>query len=162
TRRPLVEALFGRRMGSRLPRPGRPPPATVPGGGDGAAPSHTHRPRHCRPGAPAVGGPTLRPLPQRRAGSRGPCMSFAILGIGTALPPLRFTQAEALDLARALCCRTAEQATWLPPLYHQTGIATRHLAFDPQVADDILHGTTVSQSAFLPTGAEDDHGPTTG
>jgi predicted naringenin-chalcone synthase len=64
-------------------------------------------------------------------------------------------------VARAVCCRTEEHATWLPALYGQTGIATRHLAFGREVVDDILRGTATSQSVFLPTGAEDDRGPTT-
>ena len=50
-------------------------------------------------------------------------MSLAILGLGTALPPAAFNQAEALQVARALCCRTEEQVTWLPAIYGNTGIA---------------------------------------
>lgn len=89
-------------------------------------------------------------------------MSFAILGLGTAVPPTRVTQDEAAGIARSLCCRTAEQETWLPLMYHHTGIQSRHLAFDRQVVEDMLHGTTHSQSIFLPNGRDDDRGPTTG
>jgi predicted naringenin-chalcone synthase len=89
-------------------------------------------------------------------------MSLAILGIGTALPATRLTQAEAVQAARAVCARTEKQAELLPVFYRLTGIATRHLAMDPQVVRDVLHGTRLSASVFLPTGTDDDHGPTTG
>ena len=44
-------------------------------------------------------------------------MSFAILGMGTAVPAATITQDEALGLARVLCCRTPEQNTWVPLMY---------------------------------------------
>jgi predicted naringenin-chalcone synthase len=88
-------------------------------------------------------------------------MSLAILGLGTAVPSTRTSQEEAACIARALCCRTKEQETWLPMMYDHTGIAFRHQAFDRQVVEDILHGTRLSQSVFLPTGRDDDQGPTT-
>jgi predicted naringenin-chalcone synthase len=89
-------------------------------------------------------------------------MSFAILGLGTAVPPTSISQTDAINIARAICCRTKEQETWLPLMYDHTGIQFRHLAFGPQVVEDVLNGTTFSQSVFLPTGRDDDHGPTTG
>ena len=89
-------------------------------------------------------------------------MSLAILGIGTSVPPASITQAEATQVARFVCCRTKEQETWLPLLYDHTGIRSRHLLFDQQVIDDMMHGTSISQSVFLPTGRDDDRGPTTG
>ena len=49
----------------------------------------------------------------------------------------------------------------LPAIYAGAGITTRHLAFEPQLVDDVLHGAGRSGSVFLPTGAEGDHGPTT-
>jgi predicted naringenin-chalcone synthase len=89
-------------------------------------------------------------------------MSLALAGIGTAVPATTITQAEALALARALCCRTDEQATWLPGLYAHSGIDTRHLAFDAAVIRDILDGTRHSGSPFLPRGSADDRGPAAG
>jgi predicted naringenin-chalcone synthase len=89
-------------------------------------------------------------------------MSFAIFGLGTAVPPTRVTQEEATRIARSLCCRTKEQETWLPLMYDHTGIRARHLIFDRQVVEDVLHGTTHSQSLFLPSGRDNDRGPTTG
>ena len=89
-------------------------------------------------------------------------MSLAILGLGTAVPATVVTQADAGRAARALCCRTKEHETWLPVLFGQTGIATRHLSFGPEVVRDVLQGTRNSRSVFLPTGKADDRGPTTG
>jgi predicted naringenin-chalcone synthase len=88
-------------------------------------------------------------------------MSLAILGLGTALPSTSLTQAEAVRVAERLCCRSPEQATLLPSLYRQTGIAKRHLAFAQDVVDDILEGTRSSGSVFLPGDQADDPGPTT-
>ncbi len=89
-------------------------------------------------------------------------MSLAILGIGTALPPMSVTQADAARVAKAVCCRTKEQETWLPLMFENTGIRSRHLSFGQAVVEDVLNGTRFTQSIFLPTGREDDRGPTTG
>jgi predicted naringenin-chalcone synthase len=89
-------------------------------------------------------------------------MSLAILSIGTALPATVVSQRDASAVARSLCCRTAEHQTWLPAMYEQTGIHTRHLALGADVIDDLKHGTRHSGSVFLPSGAPDDCGPTTG
>ena len=88
-------------------------------------------------------------------------MTLAILGLGTALPATTITQDDALRLARSLCCRTDEHATWLPTMYGGTGIRTRRLALGADLIRDILEGTQESGSPFLPTGAADDRGPTT-
>jgi predicted naringenin-chalcone synthase len=89
-------------------------------------------------------------------------MSLAVLSIGTAVPQTSYGQDEALRIARALCCRTEEHETWLPTIYAGTGIATRHLALGDELVRDVLNGTRHSSSAFLPSGADDDRGPTTG
>jgi predicted naringenin-chalcone synthase len=88
-------------------------------------------------------------------------MTLAILSLGTALPSTVITQTDARDIARAMCCRTAEHATWLPTMYNQTGIETRHLALGADVVRDVVHGTRHTGSPFLPSGAPDDRGPTT-
>jgi predicted naringenin-chalcone synthase len=88
-------------------------------------------------------------------------MSLAILGLGTAVPAAAFDRAEGMEIARAVCCRTAEQATWLSSIYTQTGIRTRHSVLGRDVVFDVLHGTQTTRSVFLPTGAADDAGPTT-
>ena len=88
-------------------------------------------------------------------------MTFAILGIGTALPTAEITQADAFRIAQALARPTDEQATWLPAMYAGTGVATRRMALGEDVVRDVLDGTRHSGSPFLPTGAPDDRGPTT-
>ncbi|HZT81266.1 MAG TPA: type III polyketide synthase, partial [Gemmataceae bacterium] len=89
-------------------------------------------------------------------------MSLAILGLGTALPPGQVPQDVALRVARAVCCRTEEQATWLPSIYAGTGIRNRHSVFHQAVVRDVLDGTRHSGSDFVPAGPDDDHGPTCG
>src|SRR5215468_369621 len=88
-------------------------------------------------------------------------MSLAILGLGTALPATLIDQDDALHIAKSLCCRTAEQVTWLPTMYGHTGIESRHLVLGQDVIRDVIDGTRHSGSPFLPTGAADDRGPTT-
>jgi predicted naringenin-chalcone synthase len=88
-------------------------------------------------------------------------MSFAILGLGTALPPHTISQARAAEVAQVMCCRTEEDASVLPNLYRHTGIATRHMVFGDRIVEDVLQGTAATQCIFLPTGAAEDHGPST-
>jgi predicted naringenin-chalcone synthase len=88
-------------------------------------------------------------------------MSFTIRGLGTALPSTAITQVEALTVCEKICCQDKEQKEVLPGLYRQTAIATRHLAFSPEVVRDVLDQTTTSGSAFLPRANTEDHGPTT-
>src|SRR5438132_7248588 len=87
-------------------------------------------------------------------------MSLAILGLGTALPGTPLSQTEAVAITKAVCCQTAEQAALVPVFYRQTGITSRHLAVDRAVVEDVLNGTALSQSFFLPN-PERPHGPTT-
>ena len=87
-------------------------------------------------------------------------MSFAIVSLGTAVPATIVDQADASEVAKKLCCRTDEQATWLPTIYAGTGVRTRRLTLDQGVLNDSMHGTHHSGSVFLPKGG-DDRGPTT-
>jgi predicted naringenin-chalcone synthase len=88
-------------------------------------------------------------------------MDLAIVGIGTAVPTTRVTQKESVDLARMINRHNAADDDFLPALYEQTTIRTRHLAFDRSVVDDILHGTCHTGSVFLPAQRADHRGPTT-
>lgn len=88
-------------------------------------------------------------------------MSFALLGMGTAVPADRFDQEEALTIAASLCCRTEEQRTWLPAMYGGTGIQQRHICLGREVVQDILQGTNHSGSPFLPQNCPTPLGPTT-
>ncbi len=88
-------------------------------------------------------------------------MSFAILGLGTAVPPYQVTQAEAAELARRICCHNDEHAELLPVLYRQSGIQTRHMVFRQEVVQEVLTGNPTTETAFLPENDEDHHGPST-
>jgi predicted naringenin-chalcone synthase len=88
-------------------------------------------------------------------------MSFAIMGLGTALPAAELNQADAETIARTLCCRDSKHEVWLPMLYAQTGIGSRRMVLGETVLTDVIQRTRHSGSVFLPSGAEDDEGPTT-
>jgi predicted naringenin-chalcone synthase len=88
-------------------------------------------------------------------------MSLAIVRVGTAVPETVVDQEDALAIARALACPTREQDTWLPGMYAGTLIERRHLVFPPQLVRDVLDGTTLSGSVFLPKFDPADRGPTT-
>ncbi len=87
-------------------------------------------------------------------------MSLAILGVGTAVPSKAIDQGTAGRLAEILCCRTAEQMTWLPTMYGNTGIKKRHMVLAGELVDDVLNQTRHSQSVFLPSDPPGD-GPST-
>jgi predicted naringenin-chalcone synthase len=89
-------------------------------------------------------------------------MSLAILGMGTAVPDGILLQTDALEVARALCHPTDAQETWLPSMYHGTGITARQLALGADVIRDVLDGTNHSGSPFVPRGVPGERGPTTG
>lgn len=89
-------------------------------------------------------------------------MHFAMVGMGTAVPTSSISQRDAAAVARAVCCRTPEQATLLNSLYRQTGIEHRHMVFGHGVVADVLGGTAETGSPFLPDLAGDGHGPSTG
>jgi predicted naringenin-chalcone synthase len=88
-------------------------------------------------------------------------MSLLIRGLGTALPPTALGQAEAEAVTRTICRLSTDQSELLATLYRHTGITERHILFDRQVVRDVLEGTRVSGSVFLPSGKPNDLGPTT-
>jgi predicted naringenin-chalcone synthase len=83
-----------------------------------------------------------------------------LLGLGTALPPNRFTQDQGARIAQVLCL-DPRQAPLIPTLYRQTGIDGRNLVLDEALVRDVLDGTRHSESAFLPKEHGPDSGPTT-
>ncbi len=89
-------------------------------------------------------------------------MKLAILGIGTALPDAVIDKHEALLLARSLCNGTEEQETWLQAIYDGSGISTRRFCLGDQVVRDVIEGTNISNSVFIPKKIPGDRGPTTG
>jgi predicted naringenin-chalcone synthase len=88
-------------------------------------------------------------------------MSFAILGLGTAVPATVLSQEQGRLLMRNLCCRTPHQARWLDNVYAHAGVRSRHIVLGQDVVADILAGTHRSGSPFLPNGELDQRGPTT-
>ena len=88
-------------------------------------------------------------------------MSLTILGVGTAVPSATLSRSEGQRVAEALCCETAEQATFIPAIYAGSGIDHRHFCLGQQTLRDILDGTNLSGSPYLPTGVPGEKGPTT-
>jgi predicted naringenin-chalcone synthase len=89
-------------------------------------------------------------------------MKLAIAAVGTAVPQTVIAQADTLRMARSLACPTEAQETWLPATYAGTRIDFRHTSLDEQVIRDVLDGTNLSGSVYVPSGRPDDRGPTTG
>ena len=85
-------------------------------------------------------------------------MSFHVFGLGTALPAAKVTQAEGLAVARSLGGAELLDAPWLPSVYAHCGVLTRHQVVGRPLIDDLLNGTQLSGSPFLPDGTD---GPTT-
>ncbi|MGE3804288.1 MAG: type III polyketide synthase [Gemmataceae bacterium] len=87
-------------------------------------------------------------------------MSFAILGLGTALPAHQVEQQRAAEVAQTICARSAEEASMLAHLFEHAGIDTRHIVIGSAVMDDVLTGKTDTESVFLPA-VSGEAGPTT-
>ncbi len=87
-------------------------------------------------------------------------MMVFLLGLGTALPPNRFTQEQGARIAQVLCL-DPRQAPLIPTLYRQTGISGRNLVLQEDLVRDVLDGTRHSRSVFLPKEHGPDCGPTT-
>ena len=88
-------------------------------------------------------------------------MSFAILGLGAALPSTVLTSSDAVRLAEALGGAGGEPSPWLRRMNAAAGVAVRRTALGEAVVRDILDGTSFTHSPYLPAGTADDHGPTT-
>ncbi len=86
-------------------------------------------------------------------------MSLAILGMGTAVPPERYTLDESIAAARAMAAADEDRTAILHELYEQTEIRTRHMALDRGHYDDII-GASDLQTGYRPKGP-DDRGPST-
>ena len=84
-------------------------------------------------------------------------MSLKIVGIGTAVPPHRLTQAEAVELHTTFCGIQDGRARTLRALYRRSGIRTRH-----SVLLDGSEGPLAERQRFYPPASgEDDRGPPT-
>jgi predicted naringenin-chalcone synthase len=88
-------------------------------------------------------------------------MTFSIVGLGTAVPPTIIDQAESLRIAQVWCQCSNEQATWLPQMFHHSGIQNRHISQSRPEVRDVIEGTRHTQSVWLLSGKPDDRGPST-
>jgi predicted naringenin-chalcone synthase len=88
-------------------------------------------------------------------------MTLSLVGFGTAVPPDTTTQTESLACARLVSGPEVRDAAWLTALYRRSGVQTRHQVVGRPVVDDVLAGTRVSGSPFLPDGSAEFRGPTT-
>ncbi len=84
-------------------------------------------------------------------------MTCEIVGIGTAVPAHRITQADAAELTKGFCCQTAEHERLLPVLYRRSGVGSRH-----SVLLDCSQGSLAERQSFYWNAADnDDRGPAT-
>jgi predicted naringenin-chalcone synthase len=87
-------------------------------------------------------------------------MKAALLGIGTAVPPLRINRSEAVDAARALCAEDDGHAELLASLYRQAGVEARHVVYSREEFRRAAYGEGECDSPFIPKG-KGDRGPST-
>ncbi len=86
-------------------------------------------------------------------------MPLVLHGLGTALPPDSVTQAESLKSAQVLGHPAIRTASWLPAVYAKSGVRTRYQVLGRPFVEDLLNGTRLSGSPFLP--GDDPLGPST-
>ena len=79
-------------------------------------------------------------------------MSFAILGLGTAVPDSVVSQADALIAARRMGGDALRDSPWLANVYAHSGIDTRHQAIGQAAVRDLVQGTHDSGSPFVRNG----------
>jgi predicted naringenin-chalcone synthase len=83
-------------------------------------------------------------------------MSFAIRGLGTALPRYALTQDETAAAIKTFFCQTEEQAQLLPVLFRRAGVKSRY-----SVLIKGLPGESNWQTFYPPSTGPDDRGPKT-
>lgn len=86
-------------------------------------------------------------------------MPLVLHGLGTAVPPDPVTQAESLKAAQVLGHPDLRAASWLPAVYAKSGVRRRYQALGRPFVNDVMNGTRLSGSPFLP--GPDQRGPTT-
>ncbi|MGL4420442.1 MAG: type III polyketide synthase [Gemmataceae bacterium] len=81
-------------------------------------------------------------------------MSFAITGMGIAVPSTRVTQPEALAVARGLNRGQLDDATWLDGIYANSGVQIRHQSLGMSLIQEFSGSDgSPSASVFAPRGA---------
>jgi predicted naringenin-chalcone synthase len=89
-------------------------------------------------------------------------MSFAVYGIGTAVPDAEITAEIGLGIARRLAGADVRDSGFLPSVYQGTGNKSRYQVVGRDVVKDVIDGTSLSDSVFLPSGEPGCMGPSTG
>jgi predicted naringenin-chalcone synthase len=87
-------------------------------------------------------------------------MTPAVLGLGTAVPVHRYSQAEMAEAASVVAQCDDDRQALLRRLFRETGIGHRHMVHGRDVYGDVVHGTDVSGSPFVVRG-DDYPGPDT-
>jgi predicted naringenin-chalcone synthase len=87
-------------------------------------------------------------------------MAFTLLGLGTAVPPIRVRQEHAAAVARLVAGCSDRQGALLTTLYRQTDIATRHMVPGQDILADALAHVTGEHNGCPPHDPAD-LGPTT-
>jgi predicted naringenin-chalcone synthase len=109
----------------------------------------------------APSGPPIR-RSEVSAGAKRPSgggMTMVLEAIGTALPENRLAQA---DTAIALARLAGGSASIYQALCQRAGIEQRHFALPRQVLQDLVEGTALSGSVFVPHSGSHPDGPSTG
>ncbi|MFO0891817.1 MAG: type III polyketide synthase [Isosphaeraceae bacterium] len=87
-------------------------------------------------------------------------MTPVVLGIGTAVPPLRIDRSQSVHAARTLCAENDEQGQLLEALYRQSGVEARHVVYSLEEFRRVVYDEGDMDSVFLSRG-KGDPGPTT-
>jgi predicted naringenin-chalcone synthase len=107
---------------------------------------------------PGVGRADCRP-PRRPGPPKNEAMNPSILGVGTATPPCRVPQADALRAAKRL--GTGGSSPLLETVYRRSGISSRSQVLGERFMSDVLNESALSGSPFLPDAKARPRGPST-
>lgn len=87
-------------------------------------------------------------------------MTPVILGVGTAVPPLKIDRAASVDAASTLCAENDDQAELLENLYRQAGVETRHIVHSLEEFRAVVYDEGDFDTVFKAR-AKGDRGPST-
>jgi alpha-pyrone synthase len=87
--------------------------------------------------------------------------TFALLGLGTAVPEHCTLQTDAAEAAKILAGPSIRDSKWLQSVYANSGVERRYQVLGRELLNDLIHGERSSDSPFLPNTESDGVGPTT-
>jgi predicted naringenin-chalcone synthase len=73
-----------------------------------------------------------------------------LAALGTAVPSMTISREESFHVANILCGPYLTDTDWLPGVYEHCGVQTRHQVLGRPLIEDLLAGTRISGSPFLP------------